>query len=135
MNEAKKQGFRTYAMFCPLLPGISSGLEEIKQLMQLAESWDAEEVFIEAVNARANGLILTQKALEKASFQYEAAKIQKIRNRKNWNNYVVQLIKNIQHNVKKYSDIAKLRILQYHSELTEASVARINFDSTGIIWL
>jgi DNA repair photolyase len=135
MNEAKKLGFRTYAMFCPLLPGINTDTEDIKQLILLAESWSAEEIFVEAVNARANGLKLTQETLKKANFQYEAAEIKKIRNRKNWNDYVVQLIKNIQHNVKKYSDIGKLRILQYPSELTEASVARINFDSAGIIWL
>lgn len=135
MEEAAKRGFRTYAMFCPLLPGISSNQKEINQLIQLAESWSVEEVFIKAVNTRANGLILTQAALENSGYQEEAAKIQKIRNKKNWNNYVVELIKKVQGGMKKFADIDKLRILQYHKSLTNESILQIKKDESGIIWL
>ena len=135
MKEATNRGIRTYGMFCPLLPGICTKPEEIGQLIQLAESWNAEEIFIEAVNARANGLILTQEALEKAGFQGEAAEIQKIRNRKNWNNYVVELIRNVQDGVRKHSDLSKLRILQYPKSLTKASITKIKQNDVGVIWL
>ena len=135
MKEAANRGIRTYGMFCPLLPGICTKPEEIGQLIQLAESWNAEEIFIEAVNARANGLILTQESLEKAGFQGEAAEVQKIRNRKDWNNYVVELIKKVQNSTRKFSDIAKLRILQYSKSLAQTSISKINTDNAGIIWL
>ena len=135
MKEAANRGIRTYGMFCPLLPGICTKPEDIDQLIQLAESWNAEEIFIEAVNARANGLILTQEALEKAGFQGEAAEIQKIRNRKNWNNYVVELIKNVQDGVRKHSDLSKLRILQYPKSLTKESITKIKQNDIGVIWL
>ena len=135
MKEAANRGIRTYGMFCPLLPGISTKPEEIGQLIQLAESWNTEEIFIEAVNARANGLILTQESLEKSGFKREAAKIQKIRNRKNWNNYVVELIKNVQDGVRKHSDLSKLRILQYPKSLTKESITKIKQNDIGVIWL
>ena len=135
MKEAANRGIRTYGMFCPLLPGICTKQEEISQLIQLAESWNTEEIFIEAVNERANGLILTQEALEKSGLKREAAEIQKIRNRKNWNNYVVELIKKVQNSMRKFSDIDKLRILQYPKSLTQTSISMINTDSAGVIWL
>ena len=135
MDEAAKRGFRTYAMFCPLLPGITTDSESIGQLVQLAESWNAEEVFVEAVNARANGLALTQQALEKGGFHPEAAKVQAIRNRKVWNEYVVDLIGTVQNSVQQHSSIDKLRILQYPSSLTAMSISMIKQNEAGIIWL
>jgi len=135
MDEAAKRGFRTYAMFCPLLPGIAANSRSIGQLVQLAESWNAEEIFIEAVNARANGLKLTQQALEKAGFHPEAVKIQGIRNRKAWNEYVVNLIKTLQDEVRQHSSIEKLRILQYPSSLTANSISVIKQDEAGVVWL
>jgi DNA repair photolyase len=135
MNEATKKGFRTYAMFCPLLPGISADSASIGRLIRLTESWHAEEIFVEAVNARANGLSLTQQALEEAGFHNEAAKIEDIRNRKIWNKYVVDLIKNVQKSVRQHSSIAKLRILQYQSSLTAESISIISEDEAGVVWL
>ena len=135
MDAAAQRGFRTYAMFCPLMPGISDDSESEGQLIQLAESWNAEKIFVEAVNARANGLPLTQQALEKAGFHTEAAKIQEIRNRKVWNNYVVDLIKTVQSSVQQHSSIEKLRILQYPSSLTTTSISRIKQNKAGVVWL
>lgn len=135
MDDAAQRGFRTYAMFCPLMPGISDNSECVGQLIQLAESWNAEEIFVEAVNARANGLILTQEALEKAGFHTEAAKIQEIRNKKVWNNYVVNLIKTVQNSFRQNSSIEKLKILQYPSSLTTTSISMIKQNEAGVIWL
>jgi DNA repair photolyase len=135
MNEAARRGFRTYAMFCPLLSGISADSVTIGKLIQLAESWNAEEVFVEAVNARANGLALTQKALENAGFHREAVKIQAIRSRKVWNQYVFDLIKTVQKSVRHHSAIEKLRILQYQSSLTGESISMIKEDEAGVVWL
>ncbi len=135
IKEAANRGIRTYGMFCPLLPGICTKPEEISHLIQLAESWNTEEIFIEAVNARANGLILTQEALEKSGLKEEAAEIQKIRNRKNWNSYVVDLIKSVQDAIRKHSDLSKLRILQYSKSLTKESITKIKQNDVGVVWL
>lgn len=60
MQKAHDMGLRTYAMFCPLLPGISDSSDQINELVRFAESIGAEEIYSEAVNPRGKGLILTQ---------------------------------------------------------------------------
>lgn len=63
LREAHRRGLRTYAMFCPLLPGIASSHAQIDELVGLAVECGAEEIFVEPVNARGPGLKLTQNAL------------------------------------------------------------------------
>lgn len=135
MKEAVSRGFRVYAMFCPILPGIADAPEQIDELIRLAAEWQAEEVFAEAVNPRGRGLILTQQALKSAGFHYEAAQVESVRCKQNWSWYVVRLIKSIQHSVGKLYDISKLRFLLYPSRLEEQDLARIREDDAGVIWL
>ncbi|MCF7955181.1 MAG: radical SAM protein [Phycisphaerae bacterium] len=135
MKEAHKRGLRTYGMFCPLLPGIADSPETINELVAIAEDFGAEEIFAEAVNPRGRGLILTEQALETAGHHNEAAAIRQIRNRRNWSDYVVQLIKNVQQSVRESSDINKLKFLQYPSGLKETDIAEIRIDDAGVVWL
>lgn len=135
MRKAHKMGLRTYAMFCPLLPGIADSKEDIDELVQSAEEFGAEEIFAEAVNPRGKGLILTQEALADAGFEKEARAVELVRNRKNWSKYVFELIQKVQSSVRKYSDMSKLRFLQYPSGLLAEHVEKIEKDDEGVVWL
>ena len=135
MKEARRLGLRTYAMFCPLLPGIADSPGQIDELVRFAVECGAEEVFVEPVNPRGPGLRLCQEALEVKGFHSEAAAIMGIRKREHWSEYVVQLIRNVQASVRRHSDIGKLRFLLYPSGLGPDDVARIRQDDAGVIWL
>jgi hypothetical protein len=80
-------------------------------------------------------LILTQQALEKAGYHNEAKAVEAIRRGPNWSVYVVNLIKNLQDSVRKYSDIGKLRFLLYPKGLESHDVALIQKDDAGVVWL
>ena len=126
---------RTYAMFCPLLPGIANSPNQIDGLMQLAAASRAEEIFVEPVNPRGSGLRHCQEALEIARHKTEAKEIEKIRNKCNWSKYVVNLLANVQQSVRKCSEITKLRFLLYPSRLLPEDVKTIRKDDAGVIWL
>ncbi|MFC1762815.1 radical SAM protein [Planctomycetota bacterium] len=135
MRLASAMGLRTYAMFCPLLPGIADSPEQIDQLVQFAVECNAEEIFVEPVNPRGSGLRLSQEALELWGYTEEAKAIQRIRNMPGWSQYTTDLAKNAQRAVRKYSDIAKLRFLLYPKRLLDEDKATIMADDEGIIWL
>lgn len=135
LKEAASRHLRTYAMFCPLLPGIADAPDQIDQLVKLAVECRAEEIFVEAVNPRGPGLRLCQEALEAKGFPVEAAAIARIRSREHWSQYVVDLIANVQRSVRRQSDIAKLRFLLYPSRLLPEHVDAIKRDEAGVIWL
>jgi DNA repair photolyase len=135
LREAAHEGFRTYAMFCPVLPGIADNPDQISKLIKLATDLKVEEIFAEPVNPRGSGLILTQQALKQAGFYNEATCIQSIRNKKNWSSYVLKLIKNIQQSVRAQYDIQKLRFLLYPSSINSQDLAEIKKDDDGVVWL
>jgi len=135
LKEARTRGFRTYAIFCPILPGIADSPSQINKFIKLSVDLGAEEVFAEAVNTRGRGLILTQDALKSQGYHYEAARIESIRNRKKQSWYVTRLIKNIQKSVRQQYDICKLRFLLYPSKLELQDLAQIKQDDAGVIWL
>ena len=135
MRKAANRGLRTYAMFCPLLPGIADSQEQVGELVSFAESINAEEIFIEPVNSRGPGLRLCQEALEKAGYQDAAAALGHIRKRACWSEYVADLVRTVQASVRRFSDISKLRFLLYPSRLLEVDRRRIEQDDEGVVWL
>lgn len=135
LQQAKAMGLRTYAMLCPLMPGIADSADQIESLVMMAVQYGVEEIFAEPVNPRGRGLILTQQALEQAGYETEAAQIKSIRSRANWSGYVVGLIRNLQQSVWKHSDISKLRILLYSKGLESHDLAIIQKNDAGVIWL
>jgi DNA repair photolyase len=68
LRAAHAQGLRTYAMFCPLLPGIGAEPDQIDELAQLAVECGAEKVFVEPVNVPGPGLKRTQDALAASGY-------------------------------------------------------------------
>jgi len=135
LGEAHARGLRTYAMLCPILPGIADAPEQVDSLVKLAVACGAEEIFTEPINARGPGLKATQDALDSSGFRTEAAAIAQIRRKRNWSSYVVSLVENIQRSVRARADITKLRILLYPSGLAPEDEARIRQDDAGVIWL
>ena len=133
--EAHARGLRTYAMFCPLLPGIANSPEQIDGLIRLATKCGAEEIFTEPVNARGPGLRNTQEALALAGHHTQAEAIATIRRKSAWSQYVVRLIQNVQRSVREHYDISRLRILLYSSGLTPHDEEAIRNDDAGVIWL
>jgi DNA repair photolyase len=135
LRKAHARGLRTYGMFCPILPAIADGPEQIDELVRLARECGAEEIFSEAVNRRGRGLILTQEALAEHGHHEQAEAIAAIRNRERWSRYVVDLIQHVQCSVRRFHDINKLRFLLYPNGLTSEDLARVTEDDAGVIWL
>ena len=135
MVEAAARGLRTYAMFCPLLPGIGDSPETIDRLIKFAVDCRAEEIFVEPVNPRGPGLRLCEEALEQKGFPKEAKAIAAIRQRTRWSNYVAELVSKVQRAVRTHSDVSKLRFLLYPSGLLPKDKARIERDDAGVVWL
>ncbi len=135
LRKAHGMGLRTYAMLCPLLPGIADSPKQIDSYVKFAESIGAEEIFCEAVNRRGRGLILTQEALEQHGYKKEAKAVESIRRKTAWSEYTLNLIQNIQGSVSKHSDISKLRFLLYPKNLLQEHVRVIRKSPEGVVWL
>lgn len=135
LHEAHKRGFRTYAMFCPLLPEIGDGGWQIDELTSIAADCKAEEIFVEPVNLRGRALTLTNDALRESGYPGEAVAVTSIRDQESWSRYAMQLILNVQKSVRKLYDISRLRFLLYPSRLMPADIVRIKKNDTGVIWL
>jgi len=136
LHEAHARGFRTYAMFCPLLPGIADKADDIDELVCLARDIGAEEIFVEPVNTRGRGLIMTQEALQKAGHVIEASAIGEIRKQKNWSVYVRRLVERVQRSVRHYyNNTERLRFLLYPGALLPEDLAAIQKDDGGVVWL
>ena len=135
LRKARSMGLRTYAMFCPLLPGIASSPAQIDELVRLAVECGTEEIFVEPVNARGPGLKGTQEALAAKDHEDAATTISQIRATPAWSQYVANLIRDVQRGVRDRSDISKLRILLYPSRLLPEDIAAIRQDDAGVIWL
>ena len=135
MERAQELGLRTYAMLCPLLPGIADNPDQIDSLVHSAVTWGVEEIFAEAVNPRGPGLRLTQEALDGACYHAEARAIEAVRKKETWSRYVRDLIANLQRSVRRHDDIERLRVLLYPSNLTPACLEAIRDDDAGVVWL
>lgn len=133
--ECCARGFCTYAMFCPLLPGIADSTEQIDRLIKFATEVGAEEIFDEPVNARGLGLKLTKKALQESGFEKEAATVQNIRRGKNWSRYTAELIASTQQSTCKFYNINLISVLLYPSKLTSEDLGKIQNDDRGVVWL
>ena len=135
LKKAHKRGLRVYGMLCPLLPSIADSPEGIDELVRFCEDIGCEEIFSEALNSRAKGLEYTQNALFENGYLTEAEAINAITKKANWSSYVTALIAKVQTSIRKYSDINKLRFLQYPSGLLPEHIEQIKNDDEGIVWL
>jgi DNA repair photolyase len=87
LKQAHDLGLRTYAMLCPLLPGVADDVESIEELVEIGIASGAEEFFAESVNPRGGALTNTIQALQQAGYHAEAAAVDKIRKEVVWSAY------------------------------------------------
>jgi DNA repair photolyase len=135
LKTANKMGLRTYAMLCPLLPGIADDLESIEDLVQVGIDIGAEEFFAEPVNARGKALVHTVQTLRLARFVAESDAVDKIRNRVAWSAYTVRLVSDLQRVLRRHHALDKLRFLLYPGALTEEDALSLRRNGEGIVWL
>jgi DNA repair photolyase len=135
LKKAHRLGLRTYAMLCPLLPGIADDLESIEELVQIGLDIGAEEFFAEPVNPRGRALIHTAEALRQAGYNTKAAAIDRVRNKIEWSGYVVRLVDNVQAALRRHGVLGKLRFLLYPAGLTAKDAAWIRRHGEGVVWL
>jgi DNA repair photolyase len=135
IQQAHQLGLRTYAMLCPLLPGVADDLASVEELVRIGMAAGAEEFFAEPVNPRGRALTCTIEALRKADYKAEAEAVAAIRKRTSWSGYTVQLVSNLQKVLSGYGALDRLRFLLYPSSLTEADAAQLRRHGEGIVWL
>ena len=135
LREVHRLGLRTYAMLCPLLPGVADDLESIEELVQIGVNIGAEEFFVENVNPRGKNLKHTVRALREAGYNREAAAVDQVRHKIEWSGYVVRLVGNVQEALRRHGALGKLRFLLYSASLTETDVAWIRRHGDGVVLL
>lgn len=138
MKRAHKLGLRTYAMLCPLLPGIADDAPSLETMIRDAESYGAEEVYVEPVNPRGRALTHTVAALNDGGLVDQAEAVNQIRKDDAWWPYTLRLLQGCQKAMRKHSDITKLRFLLYTSSIRKSDgpvVAQVEKDPAGVIWL
>ena len=135
MEEANKLGLRTYAMFCPLLPGIFHSAEQFDRLFGMAARWNAEDVWTEPLNARGAALPQCVAAFRESGYEDYAAAVDAIRNKRRWSTYATKLTKEVQAAARRADMIDRLHILNYRESFQPAEQAAINEDPAGVIWL
>jgi hypothetical protein len=118
-----------------LLPGVANTPKQLQTLISFAKKIGAEEVFAEPVNARGAGLQNTEESLKTAGYKDAADAVRAVRTKRSWSQYVVQLIADLQHAMRRRGMIDKLRFLLYSSGLTEQDKDIIRKDDEGVIWL
>ena len=135
LKQASRLGLRTYAMFCPLLPGIADARRQIEHLVGFAVDVGAEEIFVEPVNLRGPNLQMVKRALEKHGYQAEAAAVDAIRHKQGWSAYAAELLSTVQQSVRSVWDIRRLRFLLYTSRLLPLYRACVERDCAGVVML
>lgn len=135
LRKAHRMGLRVYGMLCPLLPSIADSQKDVDELVKFCEEIGCEEMFSEALNRRGRSMECTQNALAKKGYLTEAKAIGDITTKVNWSRYATELVKKVQSSVRKYSDMSKLRFLQYPSGLLPEHVEQIKKDDEGVVWL
>ncbi len=116
------------------LQEIAEKLKAIKEALNKSQEAPAQEV-VEKSEMNSLDFEIVAKSLEDAGHINEAHAVSIIRKKSNWSNYAMQLIKNVQVSMRKYSDINKLNILLYPKNLLAEHIAEIKKDDTGVIWL
>jgi len=93
LQEAHRRGLRTYGMLCPCLPGIADGPVALEEMFDAVIACGAEDIWLEPVNPRGNGLARCVQSLTAAGFNEAAQAIDAVRNRAQWNEYALQLVR------------------------------------------
>ena len=135
LRKAHSLGLRTYAMLCPLLPGIADDQKSVHELVRHGIEFGAEEFFVEPVNGRGKGIGQTADALDHAGFKAEATAVRSIRRTEEWSAYARRLLGTVQTELRAVGALGKLRFLLYPKGLTAEDLAWVRKHDAGVKWL
>lgn len=135
LRKARALGLRTYAMLCPLLPGITDDRESIRELVRIGLDVGAEKFFVEPVNGRGRGLVQTAEALRSAGLVANADAVDAVRRKAAWSSYVRRLLDVVQAELRAIGAHGKLRFLLYPGNLTDDDRSWIRRHDQGVKWL
>jgi hypothetical protein len=122
-------------MLCPCLPGIADTPEALDEMFSSVLARGAQDIWVEPVNRRGNGLVRCVQALSASGFQEAAKRIDAIRHGAQWNEYAVQFVQRAQEVAEKKGVLDHLHILLYSSSLTQENMAVLKTREHGIVWL
>jgi len=125
LKTAHDQGFKTYGMLCPCLPGIADTEAALTEMFTAVKSCGASKIYLEPVNARGRGLINTAEALRIAGFKDEAEAVDAIRNEKAWSKYAADLAETAAKVAESLDVRERLHVLMYTSELVPSDLVRV----------
>ncbi len=128
-RQAHALGIRTYAMLCPLLPGIASTYSEIRELMETVLKFEPEDIWVEPVNPRGNGLKKCSETLYDAGWTDAAFEVDEIQNQEMHQLYSDDLIEAATNAATDLGCKDKLKILVY------SDGTGFCCDDSAVIWL
>ena len=132
--EADRRGIRTFGMVCPCLPGILDHRDDLNAVAALLKRCNAEEVFLEPVNARGSALRKTAETFEEAGLVDYADAVNRIRNRVQWSQYTRHLIEAAESAFASWHRRGQIKVLLYPSGL-EGQDRRALKSRKSVIWL
>ena len=135
MDEAHRLGLRTYAMFCPLFPGLFADQAQVERLIRMAVAWGAEAIWSEIPNPRGPGLRDCVEAWRAAGHTRLADAVDRIRHVEGRSEHGVKLTRWLQAAARKLGLMPRLRILAYRSSFTAGARSLINQDPGAVVWL
>ncbi len=135
LQEAHRRGLRTYGMLCPCLPGIADSMEALDEMFESVLVCSAEDIWVEPVNPRGNGLARCVTALTHAGLVEYAQAVNVVRTRSAWNEYAIRLVQTAQQVAERKGALDRLHVLLYSSSFARESVITIKADQRGVIWL
>jgi DNA repair photolyase len=125
LKLAHDQGFRTYAMLCPCLPGVADTEAALTEMFKAVKVRGAEDIWLEPVNARGKALLNTATALRLAGLKAEADAVDAIRTKEAWSKYATALTENAVKVAESLGMLEKLHVLMYAAGLTAGDLGRV----------
>jgi DNA repair photolyase len=135
MQQAARRGLRTFAMLCPMLPGLFSTEQDVRRLLELGRDWNVEGIWTEILNPRGPGIKRCVANLQKAGFDRQALAIHALRNQEHRSQYGWWLTRTMQRLCREMGLIDRLHVLSYQSSFSQQVRGFMRHDPEGVVWL
>lgn len=135
MREAAEEGFRVFAMLCPLFPGLFSTEDNLRRLVAEVASWRAEDIWCEIPNPRGRSAINTIDALRRGGEHDLAGACKILRRKRDLSRFGVWLTQAMQKACARERMLGRLHMLNYRGSFTDEDIRCIDKDPRGVIWL
>ena len=122
-------------MLCPCIPGIADTEEALCEMFDMMLTCNAEDVWLEPVNARGNGLHRCATALADAGHPVAAQAMNAVRSRTRWNAYALDLVTRAQAVAEDHGVLERLHVLLYRNRFDAGTLDALERNDRGIVWL